>query len=492
MTAQQHHTAIDLGALHDPNNPFGADAVLAADETSELSGEELLRSFGLAEQFVPAEHGGKLTRLDHLVGIGRALYGRDPALALANAGGPLIASLLVWQAGDAGQRQRAADLLLGGGWLAVAVTELDHGNDLTAAELSATPLPGGWQLTGRKELITNAARADAAVVFARTNPAGGPRAHSLMWVEPEDAEALPRYTTDGVRGVQLGGFDFRGHVVPEHAVLGSPGSGLEHLLKAFQITRTALPAMAVGVLDTALRIAVEHLRERELYGHRAIDLPHVRAGLARVYRDLLTAEAVSAVGLRVLHLAPRAASASSSVVKFVVSGLLVNALDRVAELLGAYSYLREGPTGLVQKLLRDLRLVGFGHVARAACQMSLLPQLPMLARRSWRTGAPEVPGLFDIGGDLPDLRFDRFAVHAGGFDPVTSTLHGTTELGALAETCAALPMSGLGVDAPPAHYDLVTRYAELFTKACVLRVFGAEIPFPDEEAVLDRLLADQH
>lgn len=481
-----------LGPPHDPRNPFGAEAVLAADERAELPGEDLLRGFGLGAHFVPATLGGELTRLDRLVDTGRTLYRRDPALALAHAGGPLIASLLVWAAGTAEQQQRTADLLLGGGWLAVAVTELDHGNDLAATELSATSVPGGWELTGRKELITNAVRADAAVVFARTDVAGGPRSHSLLWVEPGEAETLPRFWTDGVRGVPLGGFDFRRHRVPEDAVLGQPGSGLEHLLKAFQITRTTLPAMATGILDTALRIAVEHLRERKLYGGRAIDLPHVRAGLVQAYRDLVTAETVSAVGVRVLHLAPRAASVSCAVVKFVVSGLLLSALDRVAELLGAYSYLREGPTGLVQKLLRDLRLVGFGHVARAACQMSLLPQLPLLARRSWRTGADEVPGLFDVDGALPDLRFDRFTVHAGGFDPVTTTLHGTAELAVLTEACAALPVSELGVDAPPAHYDLVVRYAELFTKACVLRAFGSEIPFPDEAAAFDRLLAGQY
>lgn len=482
-----------LGAQDDPHNPFGADAVLAADERAALPGETTLRESGLAAAFVPAELGGELSRLDHLVGTVRHLYRRDPALGLAYGGGPMIAAMLAWTAGDAEQRRKAADLLLGGGCLAVAVTELAHGNDLTAAELSATRVPGGWELTGHKELITNAARADAVVAFARTGVAGGhgPREHSLMWVETGGVTVLPRFHTDGLTGVPLGGFDFRAHLVPENAVLGEPGSGLEHALKAFQITRTALPAMATGALDTALRIAVRHLSERKLYGGRAVELPHVRARLVRVYRDLLTAEAVSAVGLRMLHLAPRAGSASAPLVKFVVSGLLASALDAVADLLGAYSYLREGPTGLVQKLLRDIKVIGFGHIARAACQMSLLPQLPLLARRSWRTGTDEVPGLFDVDGDLPTLRFDRFALHAGGFDPVTATLRGTPELTDLADVCAALPTSALGVDAPAAHYDLVARYAELFTKACVLRVFGSPIPLPDEETAFGRLLDGQ-
>ena len=283
-----------LGAQDDPHNPFSANAVLAADERAALPGEPELRELGLAAAFVPTELGGELSRLDHLVTTVRHLYRRDPALGLAYGSGPMIAAMLVWTAGNADQRRKAADLLLTGGWLAVAVTELAHGNDLTAAELAATRVPGGWELTGHKELITNAARADALVAFARTGLATGPREHSLMWVERDGVAALPRFHTDGLAGVPLAGFDFRAHRVPENAVLGEPGSGLEHALKAFQITRTALPAMATGALDTALRIAVRHLSERRLYGGRAIDLPHVRARLVRVYRDLLTAEAVSA------------------------------------------------------------------------------------------------------------------------------------------------------------------------------------------------------
>jgi hypothetical protein len=85
---------------------------------------------------------------------------------------------------------------------------------------------------------------------------------------------------------------------------------------------------------------------------------------------------------RALHVLPGSASVYSSAVKFAVSKLLLDAMDRLADLLGAHFYLREGPVALYQKLLRDLAPVGFGHIARAACQMSLLPQLPTLAKRT--------------------------------------------------------------------------------------------------------------
>ncbi|MDX2522092.1 hypothetical protein PV355_44495 [Streptomyces stelliscabiei] len=214
--------------------------------------------------------------------------------------------------------------------------------------------------------------------------------------------------------------------------------------------------------------------------------------LAGVFADLLRAETLGAVGARALHLAPGAASVYASAVKFEVSRLLLDAMDRLAELLGAHFYLREGPTALFQKLLRDLAPVGFGHIARAACQMSLLPQLPLLARRTWARPGTEPPGdLFALAEPLPPLRYDRLALHAAGRDPVAGSLHALadaswaaghaelrtavrgdrSELAELAAECGTLSPVDLGVEARPEHYDLVTRYVRLLSRTVYVQVW---------------------
>ncbi|GLZ41079.1 acyl-CoA dehydrogenase [Actinokineospora sp. NBRC 105648] len=484
------HLEALLGSLSDVDNPVGSAAILDADERAEplVAGEAVLAAFDLNAELVPPEHGGRFDRVDHLVEVLRSVYRRDPALGLGYAVGSLIAGVAVWTAADTEQAARAARLLLGGGRIAAAFHELAHGNDIAAAEFTATPSDGGFLLSGRKEVIAGIGRASAAVIFARTDPSPGPRSHSLLLVEPVPGEPLPRFTTAGVRGVWLGGVAVDRHPVPESAVLGRVGGGLETVLKAFQVTRTALPAMATGVLDTGLRIAVDHLSTRRLYGGAAIDLPHVRSVLAAAFADLLRAEAFATVAARALHLVPGSASVYSAAVKIEVSRLLLDAMDRLAELLGAHSYLREGPSGLFQKLLRDLAPVGFGHIARATAQLSLLPQLPTLARRSWAVPGPVPVDLLDLDADLPPLRYDRLALHASGRDPLTAG-HGAlldslppgpvraaaaadrAELAELARVCAGLPVAELGADARPAHYDLVTRYVLLLVRTACLGVW---------------------
>ncbi|MEI5522090.1 acyl-CoA dehydrogenase [Streptomyces brasiliscabiei] len=489
-----------LGRLADPANPTGAAAVLAADERAEMltAGESLLHAYGLNAEFVPPELGGRLERADHLAEVMRALYRRDPALGLGYGASSLIAGVTLWTAGDARQTEQAARLLLDGRRIAIAFHELAHGNDMAGTEFTATAADdGSLRLSGRKEVVTNIRRADAMVVLARTDPRPGPRSHSLVLVDRASADParltdLPRFGTVGMRGVQLGGLAFDELPVPASAILGPVGSGLETALKALQITRTVLPAMAGGILDTGLRIALDHLTTRRLYGGAATGLPHVRSVLAGAFADLLRAEALGAVGARALHLAPGAASVYASAVKFEVSRLLLDAMDRLAELLGAHFYLREGPTALFQKLLRDLAPVGFGHIARAACQMSLLPQLPLLARRTWARPGTEPPGdLFALSEPLPPLRYDRLALHAAGRDPVAGSLHtladapwapghadlrtavreDRTELAELAAVCAPLSPVDLGVDARPVHYDLVTRYVRLLSRTVCVQVW---------------------
>lgn len=527
MTPERAHTLEKLlGDLHDPANPVGAAAILGADERGEMlpAGEAALHEYGLNAEFVPTALGGRLDRLDHLVEVMRSVYRRDPALGLGYGAGSLISGVLLWTAGSAGQTAFAARTLLDGRRIAVAFHELAHGNDMAGVELAATPAPDGWLLRGRKEVVTNIQRADAMVIFARTDPKPGPRSHSLMLVDRATTDRarttdLPRFATTGVRGVQLGGLLFDDLAVPHSAVLGPLGSGLEIALRALQVTRTVLPAMATGTLDTGLRIALTHLSGRRLYGGAAIDLPHVRSVLTGVFADLLRAEAIAAVGTRALHVLPGSAGVYSSAVKFAVSKLLLDAMDRLAELLGAHFYLREGPAALFQKLLRDLAPVGFGHIARAACQMSLLPQLPLLARRSWRSTAAPTE-VFAVHEDLSPLRFDQLTLHAGGRDPVAASLAGAldsalpgdvraaaeadhADLTELTELCVALSPADLGVDAHPRHYDLVTRYVRLLVRISCLQVWRhardgfladpvwlhAPRPGPVEDALFAELLA---
>ncbi|MFF2025123.1 acyl-CoA dehydrogenase family protein [Streptomyces sp. NPDC058171] len=487
-----------LGDPRDPGNPLGFSAVLAADERAEMfaEGERSLDAYGLGAEFVPAQYGGRLTRLDELVEVMRSVYRRDPCLGLGYGVSSFIAAVNIWTAGSEDQRRRVAGLLIDNRKVAVAYHELAHGNDMVGTEFEALPgADGRLLLNGAKEVVTNIQRADAVVMFARTDRRPGSRSHSQLLVEkahvPEGhMRYLPRFATVGMRGVQLGGMEFDNCPLPADVMVGPPGHGLETALKCFQVTRTTLVAMFTGILDTALRTCLRHLTSRRLYGRPAVDLPEVRSVLAATHADLLLCDAFSTVAARALHVLPGETALYSAAVKYVVSKVLMDAMHRLSTLLGAHFYIREGEHAIFQKLLRDNQLAGFGHAARAACQMSLLPQLPLLARRSWKAAEPPPAELFRLGADLPPLPFDRLQVSAAGRERLSSALaaglaaepelrriHSTidqvggylvADLRRLAEECERLPAAELTVAASSAAYDRTHRYANVLVAAACL------------------------
>ncbi|QKW11550.1 acyl-CoA dehydrogenase [Verrucosispora sp. NA02020] len=507
-----------LGDPSDDGNPLGGTAALVADEKDEVFGaaERALDAYCLNAEFVPRRHGGRLAGADDLIQVLRTVFRRDPSLGLGYGVSSFISSVNVWAAGSPTQTRWVADTLLSNQKIASAYHELAHGNDFSRAEFAARPgTTGGWRLTGRKEVVTNVTRARGLVLLARTDERPGSRSHSQILVDKQTLpdgvmRDLARYPSVGMRGVQLGGIEFTDCPVDDEAVVGRPGQGIETALRSFQLTRTAIPSMLAGVLDSGLRSTMDFAADRRLYGHRVADQPEVRRLLVDAYLDLLICDSLGLVAARALHLLPGQTSMYASAVKYLVGKRLMDAMHQLSLVLGAHFYLREGRYAIFQKLLRDLAPAGFGHAARVACLGTMLPQVPLLARRGWVHPEPADPALFRIGEELPELPFARLRVSAGGLDGLAGSLGAavdrltgdepeqqrlrrlagqfTAELGDLAEAGAALHPSDLGVDARVEVLDLPARYATVLAASACLNVWLARDDDPAwVTGALDRL-----
>jgi alkylation response protein AidB-like acyl-CoA dehydrogenase len=478
-----------LGDPFDAANPVGFHQVMVADERAELprAGEQLLDEWDCNAEFVPDRDGGRWSGVDDLARRLRPVFRRDPALGLGYGVTSFMAMALARTAGDSEQRRKMSAELLSGGKIAVAFHELAHGNDFLRNEVTALPGKGGMILNGRKEVINNVSRAGSMVVFARTDDRPGPRSHSLLLLDKQDLPGvryLPRYRTTGLRGCQLGGVEFTGDVVPVDRVVGEPGSAVEIALRAFQVTRTVLPGMALGVLDSALHVGYRFAAERRLYGHPVVDLPHARDTLACAFADLLVADSMFTAVARGLQVAPGHAAVSAAAVKYLVPLMLEEAMREVSVILGARSYLRDGPQAIFGKFRRDLPVLGIGHAGAATCLLTVIAQLPVLARRAWTAAEPPAE-LFDITKSLPELEFTQLSIAAGrdplvasllaaaqrlpGDEPVHELIRAlAAEVGRLARDCLLLRPSELGAAASARAFELAERYTVLLAvAACV-------------------------
>jgi len=489
-----------FGDPYDPDNPVGNARLLEADEAAEISaeGERMLDELKLNADFVPREFGGRLDRLDTLVRVMRQVFRRDVTLGLGYGATSFMAAVNVWTVGSEEQKRELAELLLAGGKASVAYHELAHGNDFVRNEFEARPVDGGgFLLDGGKQVINNADRAEALALFSRTSTAPGSRSHSVLLLrrdqlDPKRFKTLPRYTAVGVRGCHLSGLEFDDCPVPGSALVGGLGQGVELALRSFQITRSAVPGMAIGTGDASLRTAVRFAVGRQLYRRSVMEIPHAKATLSAAFLDLLICDAMSLAGTRAVHLLPEETSVYASAVKYLVPKVLSEAMYELSIVLGARFYVRDGEFGIFQKHVRDLPVLSLGHAGSAACQATIIPQLSRLAKRAWFAGEPAPAELFQPRAPLGPIPFDRLTLASGrdglsasliaavdelpSGSPVERALHGFAlrmmdELRQMQEEALDLSPQDRTALASPASFALADRYTVLLAAASVLGVW---------------------
>ena len=369
-----------LGDPFDPRGPVGFAAVAAADERREpvSAAAPLLAEFGLNAELVPTELGGRLRDVGALIEVIHALARRDPSLALAHVGIPLVGAVGLWTRGRDEQRRAGAELLLAGGRLTAAFGWGHACPQLPRLDLGcATSVPDPTlTLTGRCDLVADADRADALLVSAEVDPATRGRRREWLLVEldgapPGTVAHLPRLRTVGLTGVRFAGVEFHGLRLAADSVLDGEREDAA-AGRIATVLRTALPTIAMAGLDTALRLTFHHLHSRRLYGAAASDLPAIRSLLARTFVDLMICDCLAMTAARMISRLPAQAELYSLASLCLAADVVPAAMHRLSVGLGARFYVRDGSSGMFQKLLRDLKPLGLDGVGVAAAGLALV------------------------------------------------------------------------------------------------------------------------
>lgn len=406
-----------LGDPHDPDSRLSFAKVLDADEREqypyELLGE--LQRARISEYCLPEAWGGRAGDVEAGFNLLRLVARRDPSsatsLMLTN-----LAFMPTWLAGTDEQRRRWLEAIKQGTRMAWGLSEREHGSDLMANEMQAVKVPGGWRLRGEKYLIGNARLADVIAVHARTGKRNGPGDWSIFMVERQRNPAgavdpLPRERLHGLRSLDLSGFRLHDVFVPDDGLIGPEGGGLEIAIKAAQVARTTVTSMALGAVDTALRVTLDFATNRVIFGQRVAEIPYSRRQLSECFADLLLGDVVATGAVRGLQANPGQVSVLSSVAKFFVPTLLERMTAQLSVVLGARLYLRSHPRfGIYQKMIRDMLVAIFAdgntvvNLKNVASQLTLLLDRVPTDTQVDGAGDPERAArlalMFDVDAEL--------------------------------------------------------------------------------------------
>jgi alkylation response protein AidB-like acyl-CoA dehydrogenase len=285
--------------------------------------------------------------------------------------------------GTTEQRERwlgemtAGDLL--GGY---CLSEADAGSDPGAMRTRATPLGGegggapGWSVSGSKAWVTHGGEADFYTLFARTSEERS-RGISCFLV-PGEASGLtagPPERKMGLTGSTTATLDYDGVELDADRLIGGEGAGLAIALQALDSGRLGIAAVATGLAQGSLDLAVDYAKERETFGRPIIE----HQGLGFLLADMAAAvESARAVTLEAARRRDRGLpfARQASIAKLVATDAAMKVTTDAVQVLGGFGYTKEFP---VERHMREAKVM---QIFEGTNQIQRL----VIARHLARTG----------------------------------------------------------------------------------------------------------
>jgi alkylation response protein AidB-like acyl-CoA dehydrogenase len=275
--------------------------------------------------------------------------------------------------GAAEQRGRWLEEMLAGDLLGgYCLSEADAGSDPGAMRTRATRDGDAYRVSGSKAWVTHGGEADFYTLFARTSD---DRSRGIScFLAPGEAPGLtvqPPEHKMGLTGSTTATMLFDGVAVPADRRLGEEGQGLAIALAGLDSGRLGIAAVATGLAQGALDVAVTYARERVTFGRPIID----HQGLAFVLADMAAAvESSRATYLHAARLrdAGRAFGLQASVAKLVCTDNAMKVTTDAVQVLGGAGYTRDFP---VERYMREAKVMqifeGTNQIQRLVIARSL-------------------------------------------------------------------------------------------------------------------------
>ena len=315
---------------------------------------------GLQGADIPEEYGGAGGSFAHMAVVFEELsYGGDTAFGIHVHA--IVEHYLLNQGTEEQKRRYLPRLASGEMIAAIAMSEPGAGSDLKGIRTVARKTRDGYRVTGSKTFISNGYLADLVLVVAKTDPAAGAKGVSLMLLETKDNEGfrvgriLDKVGQKGQDTCEL--FFDEAYVPLENVLGGEEGRGFAQLMTELPYERTILGVCGVAAIERALRLTVEHTRERKAFGQALIEMQNTRFVLAEVKTEATIARVFIDRCIEDM-LAGRMDTVQASMAKWWISDLQCKVVDQCVQLFGGYGYMLEYPIAQMYVDARVQRIYG--------------------------------------------------------------------------------------------------------------------------------------
>ena len=314
---------------------------------------------GLHGITVPEEFGGSgLGYLEHCIAI-EEVSRASASVGLSYGAHSNLCINQISRNGTKEQKQKYLPKLISGEHVgALAMSEPGAGSDVVSMKTRADKKGDRWILNGSKMWITNGPIAETLLVYAKTDPAAGPKGITAFLIEKgfkgfSTAQKLDKL---GMRGSDTGELVFEDCEVPEENIVGGVGRGVNVLMSGLDYERVVLSAGPLGIMQAAMDIVMPYVHERKQFGQPIGQFQLVQAKIADMYVAMNSCRAYVYAVARACDRGETSRQDSAGAILLSAEKATQMALDAI-QLLGGNGYINDYPTG---RLLRDAKLYEIG------------------------------------------------------------------------------------------------------------------------------------
>ena len=245
------------------------------------------------------------------------------------------------------------------------MSEPNAGSDVVSMKLRADFKGDHFVLNGSKMWITNGPDADVMVIYAKNDPAAGPRGMTAFLVEKsfKGFSVAQKLDKLGMRGSHTGELVFQDCIVPAENVLGGLGKGVNVLMSGLDFERAVLSGGPLGIMSACMDAVLPYVHERKQFGQAIGEFQLMQGKLADMYTTMMACRAyVYEVGRQCDR--SRAGTVNVRSLRKDAAGAILYSAEKATwmageaiQCLGGNGYINEYSTG---RLWRDAKLYEIG------------------------------------------------------------------------------------------------------------------------------------
>jgi alkylation response protein AidB-like acyl-CoA dehydrogenase len=235
-----------------------------------------------------------------------------------------------------------------------AMTEPGAGSDAFSLKTRAEPFNGGYRLNGTKVFISNSGLTDLYVIFATIDPSRKREGITAFLMEKETPGFYIGKKEDkmGFRASPTCELIFQDVILPRSNILGEEGKGWEIVLKSLTEMRVIIAAIAIGIAEGAMEVAIKYAKERIQFGRPIMEFQGVSFMLADMAIQVEAARALTYAIASLVDKGFKGLHPYASMAKCFSSDVAMRVTTDAVQVLGAYGYTREFQ---VERMMRDAK-----------------------------------------------------------------------------------------------------------------------------------------